>query len=268
MTPATLPVRPPAVDGLFYPNEPDELADAITSCFADAVQLSADAPVPKALVVPHAGYVYSGPIAGSGYLRLRTASGTIRRVVLLGPSHWVPVRGLAVSSAAAFETPFGLVPVDDTARRTALEHPSVGVGDLAHAREHSLEVQLPFLQAVLDSFDVLPLVVGHVDDEAIAEVLASLAGGAETLIVISTDLSHYEPYEVARVRDQHTASAIVALAPDRIDDHDACGAYPLRGLLRWARAEGLRVEQLDLRNSGDTAGDHSKVVGYGCFAAR
>ena len=259
-------VRPPAVAGFFYPSDPGELTGSINAAFADAVRPAQGAPAPKALVVPHAGYIYSGPVAASGYLRLAPVAATVRRVVLLGPSHRVPLRGLAVSSADAFATPFGLVPVDDDARRAALGLPGVRLDDAPHAMEHSLEVQMPFLQSVLDRFDLLPLVVGHVDTETVAEVIAALAGGAETLIVISSDLSHYQPYDVARQHDRCTAAAVVALDAEHIGDVDACGAYPLRGLLRWAQTEGMTAEQVDLRNSGDTAGDRSRVVGYGCFA--
>ena len=259
-------VRRPAVAGFFYPSDLSELAESVNDCFADAVRPAQGAPAPKALVVPHAGYIYSGPVAASGYLRLAPVAATVRRVVLLGPSHRVPLRGLAVSKADAFATPLGLVPVDDEARRAALGLPGVRLDDAPHALEHSLEVQVPFLQSVLDHFTLLPLAVGHTPPETVAAVIAALTGGAETLIVVSSDLSHYQPYDVARQQDQRTAAAVVALDPAGIDDLDACGAYALRGLLCWARTEGRAVERLDLRNSGDTAGDRSRVVGYGCFA--
>jgi AmmeMemoRadiSam system protein B len=259
-------VRPPAVAGFFYPSDPGELAELINACFADAVRPAQGALAPKALVVPHAGYICSGPVAASGYLRLALVAATVRRVVLLGPSHRVPLRGVAVSSADAFVTPLGLVPVDGDARRAALRLPGVRTDDAPHAMEHSLEVQVPFLQSALDRFDLLPLAVGHVDTETVAGVIAALAGGAETLIVISSDLSHYQPYDVARQQDRRTAAAVVALDADRIGDLDACGAYALRGLLRWAWTQGMTVERLDVRNSGDAAGDRSRVVGYGSFA--
>lgn len=261
-------VRPPVVAGSFYPRDPDELAESIKASFADAVRPAADVPPPKALVVPHAGYVYSGPIAATGYLRLAPVAETVRRVVLLGPSHRVPLHGLAVSGADAFATPLGLVQVDDDARRSALAHHDVRLDDAPHAMEHSLEVQLPFLQTVLDSFELLPLVVGHVDAVIVAELIRALEGGDETLVVVSSDLSHYEQYDIAKEQDRRTAAAVVALDADRIADYDACGAYPLRGLLHWAGTEGRTVEQLDLRNSGDTSGDRSRVVGYGSFALR
>jgi MEMO1 family protein len=259
-------VRPPAVAGTFYPGSPDALRAAIRDAFAGAVHPVEGARVPEALVVPHAGYVYSGPIAASAYARIVPARSTIRRVVLLGPSHRVYVRGLAVSGADAFRTPLGDVPIDAASRDNVLALPGVGVDDRAHADEHSLEVQLPFLQTVLDEFTLLALSVGDASVDQVAAVLDACWGGPETLVVISTDLSHYHRYDDAVRLDARTAAAIVACRPDAVDDRDACGAYPLRGLLRVASDHGLAVEQLDLRNSGDTAGDHHRVVGYGAFA--
>jgi AmmeMemoRadiSam system protein B len=225
-----------------------------------------DAPVPEAIVVPHAGYVYSGAIAASAYARIVPARSIIRRVVLLGPSHRVPVRGLAVPSVDAFETPLGRVLIDDDARSLVLTLPAVEIDDRAHAAEHSLEVQLPFLQTVLDDFTLLPMSVGDATTEEVAAALDLCWGGPETLVVISTDLSHYHPYDEAVGLDARTAAAIVACRPDAVVDGDACGARPVRGLLRCASHRGLDVEQLDLRNSGDTAGDRHRVVGYGAFA--
>jgi len=260
-----LRVRPPAVAGSFYPADPDALIDGLRSSFALARRRDGDQPVPKALIVPHAGHVYSGPIAASAYLRLVPGRSTIRRVVLLGLSHRVPLDGVAVSSADALATPLGLVPVDDLARRAALDVPGVRLDDTAHAAEHSLEVQLPFLQVVLDRFEVLPLAVGRCDADEVAEVLDVVWGGPETVIVVSTDLSHYHPYADAVALDRRTAAAIATCRPEAIGDRDACGAYPLRGLLVAARARQLPIEVLDLRNSGDTAGDKEQVVGYGAF---
>ena len=261
-----LSVRPPAVAGSFYPGSADALGSALREAFADAVITVGDATVPKALVVPHAGYVYSGAIAASVYARIIPARSTIRRVVLLGPSHRVYVRGLALPGVDAFRTPLGTVPIDADVRMTALELPGVRIDDRAHAAEHSLEVQLPFLQSVLDDFTVVPFSVGDATADEVAAVLEACWGGPETLVVISTDLSHYHRYEEATRLDARTAAAIVAGRPEAVDDHDACGAYPLRGLLQVVSERGLSVEQLDLRNSGDTAGDHHRVVGYGAFA--
>jgi hypothetical protein len=257
-------VRPAAVAGLFYPDEPRELSATIARAL-DVVVPDGEMP-PKALVVPHAGYVYSGPTAGVAYARLRRLRGTIERVVLLGPAHREWVDGLAVPSVDAFTTPLGRVPIDDALRRSLVELPWVGVDDRAHAREHSLEVQLPFLQTTLGTFTLMPLAVGDASPEEVAGVLDRAWGGPETLVVVSSDLSHYHDYERARSRDARTASAIVAGNELAIGDDDACGARPVRGLLVAARRRGLSVRLLDLRNSGDTAGDRERVVGYGAFA--
>jgi len=266
MTARFLRVRPPAVSGAFYPDDPEALRRSVSDAFAGARPVQPGAPTPKALVVPHAGYVYSGPIAASAYLRLAPARDVVRRVVLLGPAHRVALDGMAVSSADAFATPLGLVPVDADARRRALAVASVAVNDSAHALEHSLEVQLPFLQTVLDDFEVLPLVVGRCGTAEVAALLDAVWGGPETLIVVSTDLSHYHRYADAVTLDQRTVAAVASLRPDVIGDRDACGAYPLRGLLAAADARLLSAEVLDLRNSGDTAGDRDRVVGYGAVA--
>jgi len=259
-------VRPPAVAGTFYPGASEAVRAAVREAFADAVPPVEGAPVPDALVVPHAGFVYSGSIAASAYARIAPARSTIRRVVLLGPSHRTYVRGLAAPSVDAFRTPLGDVPIDAPARSMALTLPGVELDDRAHADEHSLEVQLPFLQTVLDDFTLLPLSVGDASVDEVAAVLEACWGGPETLVVISTDLSHYHRYDDAARLDARTAAAVVARRPDAIGDRDACGARPLRGLLQVASDHGLAVEQLDLRSSGDTAGDHHRVVGYGAFA--
>ena len=256
-------IRPPAVAGTFYPEDPVALAAMVDRALGAA---PAGEPPPKALIVPHAGYVYSGPIAGSGYARLAPLRDVVRRVVLLGPAHRVRVAGLAVSSADAFATPLGRVDLDRELRARVRELPGVQVHDAAHAREHSLEVQLPFLQRVLARFTLLPLVVGDAEPAAVAAVLDAVWGGAETLIVVSSDLSHYHDYDTAVRRDRATAAAVVARAAERIDDDDACGARPLRGLLEATARRGLGVRLLDLRNSGDTAGPRDEVVGYGAFA--
>ena len=256
--------RKPAVAGTFYPADAEELAAAVDAALAAAVSL--DEPAPKALIAPHAGYVYSGPIAGSAYARLAPFRSAIERVVILGPAHRVPVAGLAVSGADGFATPLGVIEVDTQARRRVLTLAQVRVDDDAHASEHSLEVHLPFLQRLLDCFRILPLVVGHAAPAIVADVLDLVWGGAETLIVASSDLSHYHDYATATARDQRTAAAIAALETEKIGPEDACGAYPVKGLLEAARRHGLVVRVLDLRNSGDTAGARSEVVGYGAFA--
>ena len=266
MTGGGVRTRRPAVAGSFYPSDPGELEESLRRAFTGAEVPPAAAPAPQALVAPHAGYVYSGPVAASAYLRLASARSTIRRVVLIGPSHFLPVDGVALPSADSFESPLGPVPVDDDARQTVLGLPGVSVDDAAHAREHTLEVQLPFLQAVLDRFEVLPLAVGRSSPQQGAAVLDAVWGGPETVVVVSTDLSHYHPYAEAVALDRRTAAAIVAMNPDAVADSDACGGDALRALLTAARSRGLAVEELDLRNSGDTAGDRERVVGYGAFA--
>jgi MEMO1 family protein len=266
MTPPFDPVRAPAVAGMFYPSDPVELASLVDRELA-AAPPPGDAPPPKAVVAPHAGYIYSGPIAASAYRRLIPRRGMVRRVVVLGPAHRVALDGLAVPQADGFATPLGPIAVDHELRRTALRHRAVRASDEAHAGEHSVEVQLPFLQRVLgrEGWTLLPVVVGRADQQAVADVLDDLWGGPETLIVISSDLSHYEPYAAAQAHDSATAAAIVTRDASSIDVDDACGAHPLRGLLEVARRHDLAVDLIDLRNSGDTAGDRDRVVGYGSF---
>jgi hypothetical protein len=257
-------VRPAAQAGLFYPGEPARLRAAIAGFMAAAGTTVGLAP--KAIIAPHAGYVFSGPVAASAFAALASVRGQIRRVVLLGPAHYVAFRGLATSGVSAFATPLGQVPVDGdlTARATA----GFRVQDLpaAHRPEHCLEVELPFLQTVLAGFTIMPLLVGEAGDAEVADVLDMLWGGPETLVVVSSDLSHYHDYAAARELDAETAAAIVALEAGRIDGARACGWKPIRGLLQVARRRGLRCHQLDLRNSGDTAGPRDRVVGYGAFA--
>jgi AmmeMemoRadiSam system protein B len=256
-------VRPPAVSGLFYPDDPRELT-AMVEGFLHAGP-AAGRSAPKAVIAPHAGYIYSGPIAGSAFHALAAAANTIERVVLLGPSHFVPIRGLALPGDPRFATPLGEVRVEPEGAQAALRLPQVRVIPEAHAREHSLEVEIPFLQALLGEFDLVPLVAGEATGEEVAEVLERLWGGPETLIVISSDLSHYLGYDAAQRADRDTADRILAL-DGTLHSRQACGAVPVNGLLEVARRRGLTPELLDLRNSADTAGDPSRVVGYGAFA--
>jgi hypothetical protein len=258
-------VREPAVAGTFYPLDAGALDRAVRGYLEGAASEGGGAP-PKALIVPHAGYVYSGPVAASAYAELRKGASGIERVVLLGPAHFVPLRGLAASSAEAFLTPLGPVPVDHEAVERVLRLPQVRLLDAAHEDEHSLEVQLPFLQRMLAEFSLVPLVAGDATPEEVAEVLEELWGGPETLIVVSSDLSHYYDYETARRLDTETSRAIEELRPERLGSESACGRVPVRGLLVVARRRGLRVRTLDLRSSGDTAGPRREVVGYGAFA--
>jgi AmmeMemoRadiSam system protein B len=251
---------------MFYPGTPAVLGAAVRAYLAEArLPAEADAPLPKALIVPHAGYVYSGPVAAPAYRRIAAGRDTIRSVVLLGPVHRVPIRGLALPSTQAFATPLGTVAVDTDAAARALELPQVQVSEAAHALEHSLEVQLPFLQTVLDDFRIVPFAVGDATAEEVAAVIERLWGGAETLIVVSSDLSHYRPYAAAQQIDRGTVAAILALKSS-LDHEQACGATPINGFALCARRRGLQPELIDLRNSGDTAGDKSRVVGYAAFA--
>lgn len=260
-----LRVRQTAVAGTFYPSDAQTLSALVHQYLAQAKPETADLH-PKALIVPHAGYVYSGPIAGSAYAALRAQAEVIRRVVLIGPAHTAPLTGLAVSSVDAFRTPLGRVPVDRDAVRALLSLPQVQQLDHAHTTEHGLEVQLPFLQTVLGQFHMVPLVVGMAQPADVAAVLAQLWDGPETLIVISSDLSHYHDYAAAQRLDEETAVAIESLAPGQIGRDQACGRVAIQGLLLLAQQHGLRAQTLDLRNSGDTAGPRNRVVGYGAFA--
>jgi len=245
-------IREPAVAGMFYPADSGELRRMIEGFLAAAKPGTH----PKAIIAPHAGYIYSGPIAASVYKRINPEK--ISRVVLIGPSHRVALRGLAASSAPAWRTPLGEVSV---ARPNFIQ-----ISDAAHAQEHSLEVQVPFLQVVLGDFTLLPLVAGEASAEEVAEVLEKCWGGPETLIVISSDLSHYESSETARAMDSAAAKAIVALNSRGLDYDNACGLVPIAGLLHLAKKKKMRAELVDLRNSGDTAGPRDQVVGYGSFA--
>ncbi len=258
-------VRPAAVAGMFYPGSPVLLAAQIRTYLEQSPRAAEPAVRPKALIVPHAGYVYSGPIAAAAYRRLAVGCGDIRRVALFGPAHRVPLRGLAVPSADCFATPLGEVEVDRAAVACARDLPQVVESDSAHALEHSLEVQLPFLQTLLANFRLVPFAVGDATAAQVAEVIDLLWGGAETLIVISSDLSHYHAYREAREIDRVSAQTVLTLAPT-LGYKQACGALPINGFLTVARRRGLRPELLDLRNSGDTAGDKFRVVGYGSFA--
>ena len=252
-------IRKPAVAGHFYPADADELKFTLESMLGQAT--SGPGTRPKALIVPHAGYVFSGPVAASAYARLAQHRETYRRVILLGPCHRVAANGIAASTAKAFHTPLGDVPlIQDTA-----VHPDVKPFDQAHLLEHSLEVQIPFLQTVLAEFSLLPLAVGDISPETTADVIDLLWGGDETLLVVSTDLSHFLPYEEAVRKDRLTCKAIERLEPVYIGHSSACGATALCGLLISARRRNMTIETLDLRNSGDTAGNRSQVVGYGAW---
>lgn len=263
-------IRPAAVAGTFYPGDEARLraqlaamldrARAESPVQSGATEVAPPRP-PKILIAPHAGYVYSGPVAASAYRLLEAHRDLIRRVVVIGPAHRVAFRGIAVPAADAFQTPLGRVAVDAQALRSILALPQVGASDAPHALEHSLEVHLPFLQAVLGEFSIVPLVVGHCSPRDVAQVLEALWGGEETLIVVSSDLSHYHEHALATRIDGATVRSILGMQPT-LDHQQACGATPVNAALLCAERHGLRARLLDLRNSGDTAGGRDRVVGY------
>ncbi|WP_029007846.1 AmmeMemoRadiSam system protein B [Azospirillum halopraeferens] len=256
-------VRSPAVAGTFYPADPAALERAVDDCL-DRARVE---PLPaKAIVAPHAGYVYSGPIAGTAYAAVLHRADRVRRVVLAGPAHRYPLRGIAVPGADGLATPLGVVPVDRAALDAIADLPGVQTLDRAFDGEHSLEVHLPFLQRVFPDAAVVPLLVGETPADMTERVLERLWGGPETLVVVSSDLSHFHDSDTARTLDRATSDAIEAAAPERLSGDRACGVMPLAGLLRRARALDLRVTTRDLRNSGDTAGGRDRVVGYGAYS--
>lgn len=258
--------RQPAVAGLFYPAAAAPLRRQVETLLAGARRAAAHAAeTPKALVAPHAGYRYSGPVAACAYARLASVAATIRRVLLLGPAHRVAFRGIAYPVAERLLTPLGAVAVDREALAALADLPQVRMLDRAFEDEHCLEVQLPFLQTLLADFRVVPLLVGDAEPAEVAEVIDRLWGGPETLILVSSDLSHYLDYDTAVQVDARTSRAIERLDAAALDHQSACGATPLCGLLLEARRRGLRVATLDLRNSADTAGTRDRVVGYGAY---
>ena len=256
-------IRPPAVAGRFYPGDPDKLRRMVDS-FMGSAKISVRGKS-KAVIAPHAGYAYSGPIAASAFVHFAGERDTIKRIILLGPSHRFAFEGIALSHAEAFATPRGTVPVDKAAVNRIETFPAVCFEERAHLHEHSLEVELPFLQATLNDFTVVPLVVGDATDDEVAEVIDQLWGGDETRFVISSDLSHYYDYESARELDRCTAQNIERNAGEAITAQHACGYRPIRGFLQAAQRRQLHAQTVDLRNSGDTAGPRDQVVGYGAF---
>jgi len=256
-------IRLAAVAGQFYPASPAELEQMVKSLLNDVQEIP---PPSKAIIAPHAGLVYSGPVAATVYASLLAVKEKIRHVILLGPSHRVYLKGLALSSADYYETPLGKIEIDQNAYASVRDLPQVTVADAAHAQEHSLEVHLPFLQLVLDQFKLVPIVVGESSPEEVAEVLEVLWGDEDTQIIISSDLSHFHDYETAKQIDASTSKAIENLQLESIGSQQACGCMPMRGLLQLARKKHLKVKTLDLRNSGDTAGTKDRVVGYGAYS--
>ncbi len=267
MKPMQTKIRPPAVAGSFYPADPVQLNQQIDQ-FLSSVALKQQETQPiKAIIAPHAGYIYSGPVAAEAYARVRQQADKIQRVILLGPAHRVALRGIAAPSVDFFRTPLGDIAIDKKALASIEPLPQVVVSDLAHQQEHSLEVHLPFLQKILKPFTLVPLVVGHVAPAQVAEVLQQLWGGEETLIVVSSDLSHFYPYDNAIRLDTETSKAILQLS-DQIQPEQACGAFPLNGLTHLAKEKQLKAELIAQNNSGDTAGDKNRVVGYGAYQFR
>jgi AmmeMemoRadiSam system protein B len=258
-------VREPAVAGAFYPAEAATLRRDVLALLDAAAPIALPAPL-KALIVPHAGYAYSGPVAAAAYSLVRAEAGRIRRVVLIGPSHRVPLQGIAVPEANHFKTPLGSMPIDLALRDELRRRSDVVESDWPHASEHCLEVQLPFLQSILpEGTMLLPLVAGLASPQHVASVLAQVWGGDETLVIASSDLSHYHRYEAARMIDASTCASIQAFDAE-LSDEQACGAVGINGLLRLARELGLGITEVARCNSGDTAGDRTRVVGYAAFA--
>ncbi|NJO55006.1 MAG: AmmeMemoRadiSam system protein B [Rhodospirillales bacterium] len=258
-------VRSPAVAGFFYPEHSGELAATVDELLATAEKPAETERAPKAIITPHAGYVYSGAIAAAAYARVKARSAGLRRVILIGPCHRVALQGMAVPTAETFTTPLGPIPLDRDAILAISGMPQVSALDAAHAEEHALEVQLPFLQRTLGAFTLVPIVVGRTDIDALASVIDRLWGGEETLIVVSSDLSHYLDYASACKIDAQTCRAIVTMDIGAIGPDQACGRLPVQALLSVAKRRGLVATTVDLKNSGDMAGDRSRVVGYGAW---
>ena len=258
--------RSPCVAGLFYPSDETRLQFQLRQYFDDAAQQGlGDGYRPRALIAPHAGLIYSGPIAANAYHSVLSRAKDIHRVVVLGPSHQIAFDGAACPSHSLFATPIGEIPVDTQEIARLQAQGLITINDAAHAREHSIEVQLPFLQFILPKFTLLPIVVGHCDPLPIAAIIENYWRADDTLVVVSSDLSHYLDYYDAKKIDRDTSSSIEACRWQDIGPHQACGCYPLRGLLQLAREENCKATCIDLRNSGDTAGEKSRVVGYGAY---
>ncbi len=262
----TCVIREPAVAGTFYPEDATILAETLRRLLNSARFKASGGPAPKAIVVPHAGYINSGPVAASAYARVAAARGHLQRVVVLGPAHTVALEDIAASGADGFATPLGVLEVDRASRDGLIADGLISIFELAHLAEHSLEVQLPFIQFVLGPVQVLPLLIGTASTAAVAQLLGRVWGGPETLVVVSTDLSHYHDRETTRRLDNRTAAAIVSRNPEGVSPADACGAHVLRGLLSFALKREIEVELLDLGTSADTVGNPTRVVGYGAFA--
>ncbi len=259
-------IRPAAVAGMFYPDDPEDLRHMVSRFLKDAHHVVDEKPAkPRAIIAPHAGYIYSGPVAASAYSYVESMKDTINNVVLIGPSHRVPLIGLATSNADYFATPLGNIPINRALTESINELPFVTALDQAHAMEHSLEVHLPFLQMTLHEFSLVPIVAGDASPDQVNQLIEVACKADDTLLVISSDLSHYHDYETAKRMDQDTCQAIEALDIRSVDSHHACGYIPVRGLLNYAKQHHLHAITVDCRNSGDTAGPRDQVVGYGSY---
>jgi len=259
-------IRPTAVAGMFYPEDPLELQTMVTGYLSQSQPLDTIHPGEiKAIIAPHAGYIYSGPVAASAYRYLEDLESQIANVVLIGPSHRVPLLGLATSSADYFNTPLGNIPVNRAITEELNSLPFVSELDQAHSMEHSLEVHLPFLQLTLGEFQLIPLVAGDASPQQVDQLINMALGHEKTLLVISSDLSHYHDYRTAQTLDSETCEAIETLSVEELDSMHACGFIPVRGLLKYAKEHGLTAQTVDCRNSGDTAGPRNEVVGYGAY---
>ena len=259
-------IRPTAVAGMFYPADPAELRDMVLSYLSNARETPIDSATrPRAIIAPHAGYIYSGPVAAHAYHYVESIKDIIANVVLIGPSHRVPLLGLATSSADYFSTPLGNIPINRTLTEQINELPFVSELDQAHSMEHSLEVHLPFLQLTLDEFSLVPIVAGDASPEDVSQLISLACRADDTLLVISSDLSHYHDYQTAKRLDQDTCDAIEELDIRGVDSQHACGYIPVRGLLAYAKQHNLHATTVDCRNSGDTAGPRDQVVGYGSY---
>src|SRR5215831_9025559 len=259
----TISLQPASVAGTFYPADPAELAAGV-----DGSLSRANPPLlsPKAVIAPHAGHIYSGDIAAAAYRLLAQRKGEIKRVILMGPNHRKPLRGMALSPADAWATPFGPLPVAPVARDMLMRQPGVVVDPAPFVNEHSLEVHLPFIHRALGEVRVLPILVGQASMESVSSALDLLWGGPETAIIVSSDLSHYHDYATCQAKDEETTIAIERLQPQGCDGDRACGRFSIHGLLDQAQRRDLRETALDVRNSGDTHGPRDRVVGYGSFA--
>src|SRR5262245_52607992 len=256
-------MRPPTAAGRFYPAAASVLGRLVES-FLEAAQVDANA-APKAIIAPHAGYTFSGPVAGSAFRPWALRGQGLNRIAVLGPSHWVDFEGIALPRATNFSTPLGNVPLDLEAVERLRDLPQVFEFDAAHEYEHCIEAELPFLQAFLPRFSIVPLVIGEATDQQVCELIDRLWGGPETGFVISSDLSHYHDYDTARRIDAATAKHIEQARASELSAELACGFRPLRGFLLCACSRGIAATTIDLRNSGDTAGSRDRVVGYGAF---